>query len=104
VYIPSQWGVCAPSSCNADGVKIVADFNIGLFFSALNMDVTTKVAEPSCHFEGDGKKDLTVGAWLFMCVYQFVRCANTLHDFFQNLHTLFDFSSIRHYYRGIHVA
>jgi hypothetical protein len=68
VYIPSQWGVCAPSSCNADGVKMVADFNIGLFFSALNMDVTTKVAEPSCHYEGDGKKDLTVGAWLFMCV------------------------------------
>jgi hypothetical protein len=49
-------------------VKIIADFNIGLLFSALNLEVTTKVAEPSCRYEGDGKKDLTVGAWLFMYV------------------------------------
>jgi hypothetical protein len=68
------------------------------------MDVTTKVAEPSCHFEGDGKKDLTVGAWLFMCGYQFIRCSNILMQFFQNLHTPFDISFNRHYGRRIHVA
>lgn len=45
MYLPAQWGVCAPSSCNADGVKQIADFNIGLLFSELNIDVSTKVVE-----------------------------------------------------------
>jgi hypothetical protein len=66
VYLPAQWGVCAPSSCNADGVKQIADFNIGLLFSALNIDVSTKVAEASCYYEDDGSKDLNGGAWAFM--------------------------------------
>jgi hypothetical protein len=47
-------------------VKQIADFNIGLLFSALNIDVSTKVAEASCYYEDDGSKDLNGGAWAFM--------------------------------------
>jgi hypothetical protein len=66
--LPAQWGVCAPSSCNTDGVKQIADFNIGLLFSALdiNVSVSTKVDEASCYYEDDGSKDLNSGAWAFM--------------------------------------
>lgn len=99
MYIPSQWGVCAPSSCNADGVKIIADFNIGIFFSALNMDVTTKVAERSCHYEGDGKNDLTVGAWLFMYLFVSSHLKNRLFEsiYFQNLYSAFNISFDRYH-------
>jgi hypothetical protein len=49
-------------------VKQIADFNIGLLFSALNINVSvsTKVDEASCYYEDDGSKDLNSGAWAFM--------------------------------------
>ncbi|XP_059484131.1 uncharacterized protein LOC132201727 [Neocloeon triangulifer] len=67
--IPAQWAVCAPSSCNADGVKRVADFNLGLFFSPLNLDVSTRVIEDSCYSIDDGSKDLDTGSWLFLIFF-----------------------------------
>ena len=49
-------------------MKQIADFNIGLLFSALNINVSvsTKVDEASCYYEDDGSKDLNSGAWAFM--------------------------------------
>ncbi|XP_065348117.1 nose resistant to fluoxetine protein 6-like [Cloeon dipterum] len=67
--ILAQWAVCAPSSCTADGVKIVADFNLRQFFSAFNLDIDTAVIEGSCQFEGDGKQDLDTGSWAFVIFF-----------------------------------
>ncbi|XP_065353206.1 nose resistant to fluoxetine protein 6-like [Cloeon dipterum] len=69
VSILAQWAVCAPSSCTADGVKVVADFNLQQFFSALNFDVETFVIEQSCHYEDDGKQDLDTGSWAFIIFF-----------------------------------
>ncbi|XP_059474133.1 nose resistant to fluoxetine protein 6-like [Neocloeon triangulifer] len=65
----AQWAVCAPSTCNADGVKRVADFNLGQFFSQFNLDVDMTVIESSCYYEDDGSKDLDTGAWLFLITF-----------------------------------
>ncbi|XP_065346673.1 nose resistant to fluoxetine protein 6-like [Cloeon dipterum] len=64
--IPAQWAVCAPSSCNAEGVKQVADFNLKQFFSVLGLNIDTAVIENSCHYEDDGKQDLDTGSWAFI--------------------------------------
>ncbi|XP_059474198.1 nose resistant to fluoxetine protein 6-like isoform X2 [Neocloeon triangulifer] len=65
----AQWAVCSPSSCNADGVKRMADFNLGLFFSQFNLEVDTTVIENSCYYEDDGSKDLDTGSWLFLIIF-----------------------------------
>ncbi|XP_065346672.1 nose resistant to fluoxetine protein 6-like [Cloeon dipterum] len=102
VAIPAQWAVCAPSSCNVEGVKQVADFNLKQFFSVLNLAIDTTVIENSCHYEDDGKQDLDTGSWAFIIIFlvlTIIMAYATICDYFwpkgQDLHIAVQSFSLR---------
>ncbi|XP_065347031.1 nose resistant to fluoxetine protein 6-like [Cloeon dipterum] len=67
IEIPyNKWAVCAPSSCDYDGVKRVADFNMRFFASALNETPDTYLVDNSCYHVNDGTRILDAGSWSFI--------------------------------------
>ncbi|XP_065348762.1 nose resistant to fluoxetine protein 6-like [Cloeon dipterum] len=72
VVIPTFWGVCAPSSCGADGVKRVADFNMQFLASVFGSTANTTVRESTCYY--DKPADLDAASWCFIIFASLLIC------------------------------
>ncbi|XP_059490578.1 nose resistant to fluoxetine protein 6-like [Neocloeon triangulifer] len=99
--VMGQWTVCAPSSCNSEGVEIVADINLKYLTFISNFQFSSLVAEESCYYEGDKSRTIQAGGWIFIGILAAIFCIElvlTAFDHFstKDLHPAFTSFSLKH--------
>ncbi|CAB3368809.1 Hypothetical predicted protein [Cloeon dipterum] len=67
-----QWAACAPSTCGAEGLETVAEYNLNLLLAEIGGSVQVEAVQKSCFAIGDGSDEFDPAAWGLVGLASFI--------------------------------